>query len=485
MLTQNEYIMTESQKQTPIRKGDLCTLEVSKLAFGGKGVAKENGFVIFVDGGLPGQQVRARISRKRRDFAEARVVEVLRRSNDETTPRCKHFGECGGCRFQNLDYAAQLFHTRAQIVESLEHIGGFADPPVLETLASPDQYYYRNKMEFSFGRQRWLSAREIAQDDIRKPRDFALGLHVRGRFDKILDLDECFLQSPATVEILDFVRNFTRNSKFKPYTTNDHSGFWRHLVIRCGKNTDEYLVNIVTADLPDAAVEVDDLAHSLVRSVPKITTVVHNINRAKGQTAIGEEERVLYGPGYIREVVGKHTYRISANSFFQTNTLAAERLYAEVKRNAQLTGSERVFDLYAGAGSISICISDSAASVTGFEIVNQAVRDAEANCKLNRVHNCSFIAGDLRRSLDAEAVRTSGPPDVVVIDPPRAGMHKDVLQKVVNLKAAKIVYVSCNPATFARDAMLFRDAGYNLIRVQPIDMFPMTPHIELVSLLGG
>ncbi|MFQ5652274.1 MAG: 23S rRNA (uracil(1939)-C(5))-methyltransferase RlmD [bacterium] len=476
--------MSDPAAKHPVQKGTVVTLEISSLAFGGRGVARENGYIIFVDGALPGQQVRARILRKRKAYAEARAVEILRPSPEEIQPRCRHFGECGGCRFQNLAYAAQMKHKRKQVIESLEHVGGFRKPPVLETIGSPEPFYYRNKMEFSFGRRRWLSAEEVNKDEICKRRDFALGLHVRGRFDKILDLDECYLQSPLSVEILHFVRAFVVESAFKPYTTLDHSGFWRHLVVRTGTNTNELLINIVTADVGPAAAEVEQLAQKLTEDFPQITTVVHNINRRRAEVAISEEERVLFGPGHIQERIGEHLFQISANSFFQTNTKGAELLYAAVKEFACLQGGETVYDLYAGAGTISICLASQAGRVVGFEIFEDALRDARVNCELNDVTNCIFVPGDLKDSLASDQGGDWGDPDIFIIDPPRAGMHEQVVRQVCRRGPARIVYVSCNPTTLARDARALHRANYELQQVQPVDMFPMTPHIELVSLLA-
>ncbi|NIR51573.1 class I SAM-dependent RNA methyltransferase, partial [candidate division KSB1 bacterium] len=247
-----------------LKRGTELNLEIQSLAFGGRGVARSNGLVVFVENSIPGQKVRARILRKKRGYAEARSVRVLEESSEAVTPRCPHFGECGGCRFQNLHYEAQLRHKHHQVVESLEHLGGFKTPPVRPTLSSPDPYYYRNKMEFSFGQQRWLTQAEIDSDEITKPKDFTLGLHVRGRFDKILDLDTCYLQSPFSAEVLSSVRQFALDGGAPAYTTKDHSGFWRHLVIREGKNTGETMINIVTAERPKSYHHVENLAQNLL-----------------------------------------------------------------------------------------------------------------------------------------------------------------------------------------------------------------------------
>ncbi|MFQ5709326.1 MAG: 23S rRNA (uracil(1939)-C(5))-methyltransferase RlmD [bacterium] len=466
-------------------RGSETILNIETLAFGGRGVAKAEGLVVFVDGALPGQQVAARIVRKRKDFAEAKTLRVLQESPEAIAPKCPYFGECGGCRLQNLDYAAQLMYKHHQVVESLEHLGDFEKPDVLQTLPSPDLFYYRNKMEYSFGRQRWLTQQETASDEITRPRDFALGLHVRGRFDKILDIDDCYLQSQNSVEILNLVRQVVLRGEIPPYSTRDHSGFWRHLVIREGKNTGETMVNLVTAEHPKLYGAVENLTASLSVRFPEITTIVHIINRKKAQVATGQEEHVLAGPGFIKEKIGPRLFQISAHSFFQTNSRGAEILFRKVLELADFRGHETVYDLYCGAGTISLYLADKVERVVGFELVESAVKDAERNSKLNGVENCVFVQGDLKDVLteESEVSQKWGAPDALIIDPPRAGMHARVLRQVLHLQPETIIYVSCNPTTFARDAKELCRSQYRLEMVQPVDMFPHTAHIELVSRL--
>lgn len=471
--------------QSGIQKNSEIELDIEKLAFGGQGVARIDGYVIFLAGVLPGQKVKAKITRKKKKYAEAKVLEILAPAPEQVSARCPHFGECGGCRFQDLDYPAQIKYKQQQVVESLEHIGGLEAPDVLPTVPSPEQYYYRNKMEYSFGRQRWLTQHEIRTDEITRPKDFALGLHVRGRFDKILDLDTCYLQSPRSVEILQAVRAFVLHSNVPAYTTRDHSGFWRHLVVREGKNTGESMVNLVTADVPEYFSLADELGRILQARFLDLTTVVHNINRKKAEVALGDAQRVLHGPGFIREKIGSCLFQVSANSFFQTNTKGAEILYNKVIELGQFNRDEIVYDLYSGAGTISLYLAEKVKRVVGFEIVAQAVQDAEMNQRLNGAENCLFQQGDLRDLLadPAECVARFGRPDSMIIDPPRVGMHAEVLERVRQLRPHKIVYVSCNPATFSRDAKALCESEYKLGVVQPVDMFPHTAHVELVSLM--
>ncbi|HEX9654372.1 MAG TPA: 23S rRNA (uracil(1939)-C(5))-methyltransferase RlmD [bacterium] len=464
-----------------LKKGDQLKLKIETLAFGGRGVARADGMVIFVDGALPGQQVVARIVRARKAYAEARRTAILEESPEKVTARCPHFGDCGGCLFQNLDYAAQLKYKRLQVIESLQHLGGFEHPSVLEALASPEQFYYRNKMEFSFGDQRWLPRAEIGQPSLSKPKNFALGLHARGRFDKILDLEECYLQSAQSMEIVKFAREEVLQSGIPPYSTRDHSGFWRHLVIREGKNTGDTMVNIVTAAGEEFYDDLEKIGRRLSQKFPAVTTIVHNINRRKAQVAFGDDERVLFGQGVIKERIGHRVFQISANSFFQTNSNGAKVLYDKVIEFADLQAQELVYDLYAGAGTISLYVADRVQQVIAFEMVEAAVRDAERNLLLNGAENCRFVVGDLRNTLAAHSAERR--PDTIIIDPPRAGMHAEVVEAVLQLRPQKIVYVSCNPTTFARDAKILCQDHYTVKVVQPVDMFPHTAHIEVVGLL--
>jgi 23S rRNA (uracil1939-C5)-methyltransferase len=468
-----------------LKKGAELELDIESLAFGVKGVSRLNGYVIFVEETLPGQRVRAQIVKKKTGYAEARPIEIIQQSPNFIPPRCRHFADCGGCLLQNLDYELQLVSKQQQVRDLLEHIGGLADPPVFPVISSPQIFFYRNKMEFSFARQRWLTREEIATNEIKFSKNFSLGLHARNRYDKTLMIEECHLQSPLSNGIVTAVRAFTANHPLLPYTTSGHTGFWRFLVIRDGKNTNEVMVNIVTAEASHGREAVKQLAAKLAAEFPQITTIVHNINRSKAQIAVGEEEIVLHGPGYIRERIGPFIFQISANSFFQTNSAGAEKLYTVVREFAALTGQETVYDLYCGAGTIAIFISRQAKQLVGFEIVPQAIHDAGVNCRLNNVTNCSFVLGDLKDELAQAPIITRrwGKPEVAIIDPPRAGMHPKVVQKIIELSPRRIVYVSCNPSTFGRDVKEISATGYTLTKAQPVDMFPHTSHIEVVGAL--
>jgi 23S rRNA (uracil1939-C5)-methyltransferase len=463
-----------------IQKGMEIDLEVEKLAFGGKALCRHEGVVVFVEGAAPGQLVRARVVRKKKQYAEAQVTEVIRRSPRECEPFCPHFGLCGGCQWQHIPYEDQLSWKRRHVLECLHHLAGSKEAMVESTVASPRQQWYRNKMEYTFSERRWLSPGEIATG-LDYDRSFALGLHARGRFDRIFDVEACFLESPESVSILGEVRQWCRNSGLPPYTTRTHQGFWRFLVIREGKRTGDLLIHLITATHPRGETVVDGLALHLREVFPSITTFVHSVSQKKAQVAVGDSSRIVFGTGFIEERLKVLRFRISAHSFFQTNPLAAEGLYEAVLECSGLNGHETVWDLYCGTGSISLFIAPHAREVLGFEIVEDAIEDAYVNCRLNGVDNCRFRAGDLKEII-LKALRESGGagrPDVVVTDPPRSGMHPAVVQALRELAPRRIVAVSCNPATLARDLAMLSDV-YTIGRVQPFDLFPHTPHIECV-----
>lgn len=465
-------------------RGEELDLVIEDFAAEGKSIARPGGFVVFVRDAVPGDAVRARILRVKKQFAEADLLAVTAPSPLRTPPRCGHAGTCGGCRWQHVDYDAQLGFKRGLVRDALERIGGFRGIAVDPVLPSPAIFHYRNKMEFSFG-ERWLTGAEIAATAGGVPADrFALGLHIPGRYDRVLDLRECWLFSERGQPVLDAVRAFARSRDLTIYSTLTHTGYLRHLVLREAKRTGEFMVNLVTTDHRPALVRA--LADELLRRFPFITTIVNNITDRKSLVAVGDREEVLAGEGVLTERIGENTYRISANSFFQTNTLQAERLYDLVRDLARLRAEHLVFDLYSGTGTIALHLAAGVRAVIGVEGVEAAVQDARANAVRNGRSNCTFHAGDLRDRLtrDSGWLAEAGTPDVVVLDPPRSGMHERVVREVAALAPGRIVYVSCNPATQARDlALLCAAAPYRITAVRPVDMFPHTMHIESVAAL--
>lgn len=460
------------------RKGSELEFLIEKLAFGGKGLGRVDGMVVFTDRTIPGQKVRARITRKKRHFAEARVVDLLQQSPHRVEPPCPHFGVCGGCSWQDIDYVQQLFWKRQHVIESLEHLAGVKSTMVQETQASPRQTHYRNKMEFTFSPRRWHEVPPRLLEPGQNLEQLALGLHVRGFFDAVLNVSCCFLGPPTFSDILSETRRWCQRSGLAAYSTRNHEGFWRFLVVRESSGTGRILLHIITSSQGDPRL-VEQLSVHLTEMFPTVSTIVHSINDGKAQVAVGQVSRTLVGPGYIEEQLGRLRFRISAESFFQTNTLGAERLYETILQLGNFTGKESVWDLYCGTGSIALYIASRVRQVTGFELNLHAIEDARQNCRLNGIHNCSFHAGDVKDMIGSWPVSHQTPPDVVIADPPRSGMHPRVLKALSDLAPQTIIAVSCNPATLARDLSLLLE-GYRIDAVIPFDMFPHTPHIECV-----
>ncbi len=472
-------------EKSPIKKGTEANLTIESLAFGGKGIAKVDDFVIFVKNAIPGQIVRAFIYKKRSGYAEARPLEILEESPNAIAPRCEHFTHCGGCTFQQLNYSEQVEQKKQQAIDALQRLAGLDGVKVDKMIPANNIYNYRNKMEFTFSNRRWRLPTE-SED---APQSFALGLHIPGRFDKILDINECHIQPKIGNEILNFVREKAIELKLKPFDAKTHIGFLRHLVLRFGANTDEIMVNIVTSY--ENTDFLFPLVQDLIKKFPQITSVINNINTRKGDTAFGEYEILMHGDPIITDKIGDLTFEISANSFFQTNTLQAEELYQAVLDGADLTGEETVYDLYCGTGSISLFLAQKAKAVYGFEMIRSAVEDAQRNAVANSIDNAQFFKANLDTYFKGYVSFSNftkkfeiSKPDVVVIDPPRAGMHEDFVRYLPKLGAKKIVYVSCNPTTQARDLKILFAKRYKLTNATVVDMFPHTPHIETVVVLN-
>ncbi|MBT3311873.1 MAG: 23S rRNA (uracil(1939)-C(5))-methyltransferase RlmD [Desulfobacteraceae bacterium] len=457
-----------------VKKGQEIELTISDIAFGGKGLAKPDGFSIFVDKAVPLDRVNARIIKKKKNYAEARIIDILDHSAFRVPPRCEYSGFCGGCKWQFLDYNKQLEYKTKTVIDSIEHIGMINDVLVHPTIPSGPIFGYRNKMEFSCSDKRWLLPEELGNEDIKK--DFGIGLHVPGTFHKIIDIKECHIQPELGNSILDDVRKFIKKSSAPVYGLKSHSGFWRFLMLRHSAAYDQWMVNIITSHEDRNILQ--PLSDLLMEKYPQVVSVINNVTSRKSSVAIGEYEILLAGDLFIKDKIGTFEFEISANSFFQTNTRGAEKLYNFVKKYADLSGNETIVDLYSGTGTIPVFLSDSAREIIGIEIVESAVSDARKNAIKNGVSNCRFILGDIKESLPRLSIK----PDVMIIDPPRVGMHKDVIKEIEKIKPEKIVYVSCNPATMARDMGMLKEY-YKIEEVQPVDMFPHTYHIESVARL--
>ncbi|MHB0914748.1 MAG: 23S rRNA (uracil(1939)-C(5))-methyltransferase RlmD [Thermoleophilia bacterium] len=443
-------------------KSEELELEVASLAYGGKGVARVDGFVVFVEGAVPGDTVRAVVTRSRPSYAEARAVEILGASVSRVAPRCAHFGTCGGCSWQTLAYADQLAWKQQQVKDCLERIGGLAGYGSDEPLGAEPLWRYRNKVEFSFA----------DNGDA-----LALGFHLPGQWRQVLNIDDCLLHSEATNAIRNHIGEYAAATGLTTWDQRSGRGYWRHLVLREGANTGEIMVNLVTA--PGALPDSENFSAELVRRFPDVVALLHSVNETQAATAAGHPFTVLAGRDHFFEELGGLKLKVPPSSFLQTNTRMAERLYRRALEYAGLDGSETVFDLYSGIGSIALLLAGSCREVWGVEIGEEAVAQARENAALNDARNASFSAGKVRSVLKAAA--PSARPDVIVLDPPRAGASKKEMQRIIELGPDRIVYVSCNPSTLAGNAAQLVEGGYRLVRAGAVDMFPHTPHIEVVA----
>ena len=446
------------------RRGESLELTIDDLAFGGEGVGRADGYVVFVRGGLPGDRLRVRLTEARGRFGRAAIEEVLAPSPDRVPAPCPYFGRCGGCRLQHLAYPAQLAFKEKQVRECLHRLGGVGEFELRPILPAADTYGYRNKMEFT-----------IAGDPP------ALGLHVFERYDVVLDIERCLLQSETMNTLLDEFRRQLRDRALSVWDPQTERGLLRFVMMREGRNTGEAMVNIVAA-APDFET-LTPVADAVRDRAPATTSVVLNVNAKKASVAVGSEEHLLSGREHITESLDGVVFQVSANSFFQTNTRQAERLFAVVEAACELTGEETLFDLYSGTGAISLLLARRVRAVYGIEVAAAAVADAIRNARANGIDNCTFLAGEVRHVLP-DLMRQGVRASVVVADPPRAGFHPKALSALATLAPARIVYVSCNPSTLARDVGDLVRQGYRLEWVQPVDMFPQTPHIEAVARLS-
>jgi 23S rRNA (uracil1939-C5)-methyltransferase len=449
----------------PVSRDEELELRIDSLAYGGNGVARLNGFVVFVRRGLPGDLVRARVTKVKKGYAEATAVAVVEPGADRVEAPCVHFPACGGCRFQDLAYEAQVAAKAEQVREALARIGGIAEPPLEPIVPAASPFHYRNKLEYSFTRD----------EDGR----VALGFHRAGRWDQVLDVERCWLTTELGNAVREAVRDWAREERLEPFDQGAQTGYLRHLVVREGRNTGQALVVLVTA--PGELADPDFLVESL-RRFPEVRSVQWAVNDRPAEVT-NLPTHLLWGDEAIEEELCGLRLRVRPNAFLQTNTEMAERLYALAGEAAGLTGSETVYDLYCGIGTIGLSMAARALSVWGVEVSEESVACAIENAELNGISNAAFFAGDVARSLEELADR-AGPPDVVVVDPPRAGLSGKALRHLARLEPPRLVYVSCNPTTLAGNLKELAEVGYRLERVTPVDMFPHTPHVEAVALLS-
>jgi 23S rRNA (uracil1939-C5)-methyltransferase len=448
----------------PVQRDQELELSIESLAFGGNGVARLDGFVVFVRRGLPGDTVKARVTKVQRRHAEAVVTEIVAPGPVRVDAPCAHYPACGGCRFQDLAYETQVQTKHQWVADSLQRIAGLTDAPLEPIVPAASQFHYRNKMEYSFTQ---LESGPT------------LGLHKAGRWDEVLEIQKCWLTSDAGNAIRNTMSDWAREEKLTAYDQETHEGYLRHLMIREGRNTGQALVQLVT----NRGERFDrERLIEVLTQVPEVKSIHWSINEGVSETTELPTE-LIWGEDAIEEEIGGLRFRVRPNAFLQTNTEMAEQLYAIAREFAGLTGNETVYDLYCGIGTIGLSMAKDAMTVWGIEISEESVACAIENQELNAIGNTAFFAGNVGEVL-ADLRTRAGDPDVVVVDPPRAGLAGKALKRLGEIAAPRIVYVSCNPTTLAGDVKALREEyGYELRRVQPVDMFPHTPHVEAVALL--
>ena len=464
-----------SKKNKKIILEDLI---ITDYAAEGKALARIDGKVIFISGAVPGDVADVLLVKNKKDWAEGRVLKIKSLSSERVTPFCKHFGICGGCKWQMLPYPKQLQYKQQEVEQNLRRIGKVDTPEILPIIGGDDTVHYRNKLEFTFSNKRYLTNDEIGHTEISVQQN-ALGFHVPRIFDKVIDIDECFLMDDVNNRIRNTIRSFALENKFSFYDIREHTGWLRNIIIRLC-NTGDLMVNICLNY--DEEADRTKLFDHLLQQVPQITTLLYTINPKWNDSIYDLTPQVYFGKGFATEKLEDFEFKISPKSFFQTNTKQAEKLYTVTRNFAGLTGNEIVYDLYCGTGSIGIFVSKLAKKIIGVEVIEEAIADAKENAALNNINHAEFFCGDVIKICNDEFFEVHGRPDVIITDPPRAGMHEKLVLKLLEIAAPKIVYVSCNTATQARDLGLLGEK-YSIEKIQPVDMFPHTHHIECVVLL--
>jgi 23S rRNA (uracil1939-C5)-methyltransferase len=464
-------------KKIPADKKFLNNIQVIDIAEEGKGVGKSDDLVIFIDKAVPGDVVDVELLRRKKKFYEGRIQNIVKPSDHRTEPFCEHFGVCGGCKWQHLKYDAQLLFKQKSVVDALQRLAKVNTSGIEPILGSKETSYYRNKLEYTFSDKRWLTDGDMRSDQEMEMN--ALGYHIPGRFDKILDIEHCYLQADPSNTIRNKVREYALANKISFYNLKNHEGSLRNLIIRTS-STGELMVIVVFAYVEEE--QIKGMMEFISNEFKNLKSLLYIINQKKNDTIFDQDIHVFEGADHIFENMNGLKFKIGPKSFYQTNSDQAFELYKITKDFAGFKGDELVYDLYTGAGTIANFIAGSVKSVVGIEYVPTAIEDAKINSEINAIKNTSFFAGDMKDILNVEFIQTHGKPDVVITDPPRAGMHADVVKRLLEMEAEKIVYVSCNAATQARDIALMKDK-YEVSRIRPVDMFPHTQHVENVVLL--
>ena len=456
----------------------LENIEIIDTANKGKSVAKHDSRVIFVQGGVPGDICDITVFKRRKKFWEARIEKIHTLSVRRAEPKCEHFGTCGGCKWQNMNYTSQLEFKQNEVLNNLKRIGGIKLPKHEEIIGSENEYFYRNKMEFTFSNKRWLTLEEIQSNTEIADKD-ALGFHVPGMFDKVIDLNNCYLQKEPSNSIRLSVKQFADKNGLSYFDIRNHEGLLRNLLIRTSSTND---LMVLVQFFEDDKKNINLLMEHIKISFPEITSLLYVINQKANDTMYDQDIICFNGKDYIMEEMDGLFFKIGAKSFFQTNSEQAEILYQKTKELAQITKNDLVYDLYTGTGTIAQFIAKQAKHVVGIDSVEEGIKAAYENAENNNINNCTFYTGDMRDVFSDEFITENGTPDVIITDPPRDGMHKKVVQQICKIGAKRVVYISCNSATQARDLALM-DKMYRVTHIQPLDMFPQTHHVENIVVL--
>jgi 23S rRNA (uracil1939-C5)-methyltransferase len=464
---------------TKIKKNFLLEdLEVIDISTEGKAIAKHEGLVVFIAGAVPGDIVDVMVHRKKNNFAEGKVHVIKKSSPHRVKPICEHFGTCGGCKWQDFTYSKQLEFKQKYVYDAFTRIGKLTFPEIQPIIGNAAEYFYRNKLEFSFSNKKWLTVEEIALQNEILNRN-ALGFHIPGLFDKVLDIQNCYLQAEPSNSIRNAIKAYALQNHLSYFDIRNKSGMLRTVMIRT-TSTGEIMVLLAIYDWLEK--ELFDLLEHLKNTFPQINSLLYTHSHKANDTFQDLDIKTYYGRDHIIEEMEGLKFKISARSFYQTNSQQAYNLYKITREFAQLTGNEVVYDLYTGTGTIANFISKQAKKVVGVEYVADSIEDAKKNSETNGIHNTSFFAGDMKDVLNADFIAANGKPNVIITDPPRAGMHEDVVKVILQVAPQRVVYVSCNPSTQARDIALMEN-DYKIVKVQPVDMFPQTAHVENVVLL--
>ncbi len=456
----------------------LKEILITDTAFKGKSVAKYDGNVIFINEGVPGDLCDITVYKKKRKYWEARIEKIINYSEKRDKPKCEHFGVCGGCKWQNMNYKSQLQFKQKEVKNNLIKIGGINLKKINTIIGSQDQYYYRNKMEFTFSNKRWLNQEEIKSKKEIKNKN-SLGFHIPGMYDKVLDLNKCHLQRDPSNKIRLSVKKFADEHNLTFFDLKEQKGLLRNLLIRTASTND---LMVLVQFYENNQISINLVLEHIKNSFPSITSLLYTINQKANNTMYDQQIICYHGKHYITEKIDSLQFKIGAKTFFQTNTNQTNILYQKTKELAKIKKHDIVYDLYTGTGTIAQYIANEAKKVIGIDSVEEGIRAAKENAKINNIKNCLFYTGDMKEIFSDEFIEINGKPDIIITDPPRDGMHKKVVQQILKIQSKRIVYVSCNSATQARDLSILKEQ-YKVINIQPIDMFPQTHHVENILVL--